>query len=183
MSPVVAQLPQALGDLVGGIHQHLGELLRLVHRRLDAVQPELVGRLLGVVDDVVEGARQRMDVGRVEVAVAAAALGEPAEDLVGDAVALVLAVEHLAGELRPIGVLGEQVPQQARGVPDVAAGLLEQREELGLLLRPRRRHGGTVTGPPGPQQVVHSPFTSASRLGNRIPPALPDRPARCSPER
>ena len=63
----VAQPAQAVGHEVGGADEHLGHLLRLLHRRLDAVEPELVGGLLGVVDDVVERARQRVDVGGVEV--------------------------------------------------------------------------------------------------------------------
>ena len=43
--------------------EHLGDLLRLLHRRLDAVERELVGGLLGEVDDVVERAGERVHVG------------------------------------------------------------------------------------------------------------------------
>ena len=38
------------------------ELLGLLHRRLDVVEAEEVGRLLGVVDDVVERRGERVDV-------------------------------------------------------------------------------------------------------------------------
>jgi hypothetical protein len=38
--------------------EHVAELERLLHRRLDAVEDELVGGLLGEVDDVVERGRQ-----------------------------------------------------------------------------------------------------------------------------
>jgi hypothetical protein len=49
-----------------------------------------------------------VDVGRVEVG---PALGEPAEDVVGDAVAVVLAVTDVGGELRMLRVLVEQLPE------------------------------------------------------------------------
>ena len=62
----VAQPAQRGGDVLGARDEHVGDLLRLLHRRLDAVEPELVGGLLGVVDDVVERARERVHVGRVE---------------------------------------------------------------------------------------------------------------------
>ena len=117
----VAQAAQALGHEVGGVDEHVGHLLRLHHRRLDAVEPELVGGLLGVVDDVVERAGQRVHVGGVEVGRAGAALGEPAEDLVRDPVALVLAGEHLGRDLGPLGVVRVEIAQQARGALHVAA--------------------------------------------------------------
>ena len=60
------------GDLLGATDEHVGHLLRLLHRRLDAVEAELVGRLLGEVDDVVERARERVDVGGVQRARAGA---------------------------------------------------------------------------------------------------------------
>ena len=57
--------------------EQLRDRLGLLHRRLDAVAAELVGGLLGEVDDVVERDRERVHVGGVEVG-AAALLGEPA---------------------------------------------------------------------------------------------------------
>jgi hypothetical protein len=54
-----AQRAQRRCDLLGAAEQ-VGDLLGLLHRRLDAVEPELVGRLLGGVDDVVE--RDALDV-------------------------------------------------------------------------------------------------------------------------
>ncbi len=73
---------------------------RLVHRRLDLVQPEVVGDLLGVVDDVVERRGQREDVLAVDRR--DERVVEPVDDVVGDPVALVLAVEDL---LRPGALL------------------------------------------------------------------------------
>ena len=61
-----AQAAQGLGDLLAGADEHLGELDRLLHRRFDAVEAELRGRLLGVVDDVVERRGQRVAVAGVE---------------------------------------------------------------------------------------------------------------------
>ena len=45
-------------DLLARADEHVGELERLLHRRLDAVEAERVGGLLGVVDDVVERRRE-----------------------------------------------------------------------------------------------------------------------------
>ena len=109
----VAQPAQRGDDLLGRAHEHVGHLLGLLHRRLDAVEPELVGGLLGEVDDVVERARQRVDVGGVEVRAPRRLLGEAAEDLVGDPVALVLALDDRLGRAPAgSGIVGEQVAQQ-----------------------------------------------------------------------
>ena len=59
-----AQAAQRLGDLLARADEHLGELDRLLHRRLHPVEAELRGDLLGVVDDVVQRARQRVAVAR-----------------------------------------------------------------------------------------------------------------------
>ena len=138
----VAQAAQRGGDLLGAAHEHAGDLLRLLHRRLDAVEPELVGRLLGEVDDVVERARERVDVGGVERRAAVAVAGEPGEDVVGDPVALLLAEQDLAREGGLLGVVREQVAQQQRDALHVARGLLEQAEQLEVGLRLRRPHAG-----------------------------------------
>src|SRR3954470_22525096 len=53
----VLERPQArdrAGDRAGGVVQDVRHLGRLVHRRLDPVEPQKVGRLLDEVDDVVE---------------------------------------------------------------------------------------------------------------------------------
>jgi hypothetical protein len=54
------------------------------------------------------------------------------DDVVGDAVALVLAHEHVAPQLAVLGPLLEHALQQLRRAHDVGAGLLEQIEELAL---------------------------------------------------
>ena len=107
--------------LRGGQNEDVGELLGGLQRRLDAVAAELVGRLLGVVDDVVERDGERVDVGRVEVG-AAPALREPLQDLVCDAIALVLVLADLLTEPAVVGEAVEQFAQQtARRVRVVAA--------------------------------------------------------------
>ena len=108
--------------------EHLGHRLRLLHRRLDVVEAELVGGLLGVVDDVVERARQRVHVGGVEVVVAV--LGEPVVDVVDDPVALLLAEQDVAGEAGALGIVRQQVAQQQRRALHVAARLVEQRQKF-----------------------------------------------------
>ena len=90
--------PRRLSATCSARHEHVCHLLGLLHRRLDAVQRELVGGLLGVVDDVVERARERVHVGGVQVGAAAAALGEAVEDVVDDPVAFLLAQQDVAGE-------------------------------------------------------------------------------------
>jgi hypothetical protein len=74
-------------------------------------------------------------------------LVEAADDVVRDAVAFVLAVEHVAAELAVVGPLLEHPLEEAGRLDDVRAGLLEEVEELAL---PRReepaelRHGVRV---------------------------------------
>ena len=104
----------AVGDLVGGADEHVGDSGRLLHRRLDAVAAELVGRLLGEVDDVVKRAGERVDVGGLERVRAGAAFGQPVQDVVGDAVALVFAEQDVAREAGLVGIVREQVAQQRR---------------------------------------------------------------------
>ena len=82
----VGQVLQPLGELLAGGDQDLGQRHGLLHRRLDLVEAEEVGGLLGEVDDVVHLGRQPVDVlavdrrdeGRVEAF----------DDVVGDPVAL-----------------------------------------------------------------------------------------------
>ena len=126
----------ACGDLLAGADEHLGELDRLLHRRLDAVQAELRGGLLGVVDDVVERRRQRVAVAGVERRAHAPAPGQPVDDVVGDAIAFLLAHLQVLGERGALGILGQQVVQQQAAALHVAPGLLDERHQGA-----RRRRG------------------------------------------
>ena len=62
-----------------------------------------------------------------------------------DAVALLLADDHVARELAVVGPLVEHALEQLGGADDVGAGLLEEVEELALLGREelgQPGHGG-----------------------------------------
>ena len=100
-----AQAAQRLRDLLAGADEHLGELDRLLHRRLHAVEPELRRDLLGVVDDVVERGRQRVAVAGVERRAHAPPAGQPVDDVVRDAVAFLLADLQVLGERAALGVV------------------------------------------------------------------------------
>ena len=93
-SPPRAQAAERLRDLLGGADEHVGELDRLLHRGLDRVEAERVGDLLGVVDDVVERGREPVTLAGVERRADAAVAGQPVDHVVGDPVALVLALAH-----------------------------------------------------------------------------------------
>jgi hypothetical protein len=93
--------------VVGGVDEQLRHRLGLLHRRLHAVEPEPVGALLGVVDDVVERGGQRVHQ-RVQRRAPVPVLGQATEDVVRDPVALA-AVDASAGRprapaLRTLGV-------------------------------------------------------------------------------
>ena len=122
-----AQPRDRLGDLRRCLLEHPRQADRLVHRRLDLVQAEVVGDLLGVVDDVVERRGEREDVLAVDRR--DERVVEAIDDVVGDPVALVLAVEDLVREVlaRP-GSLVEHRVQQIGGAHHVLPGLLEQLE-------------------------------------------------------
>ena len=75
-----------------------------------------------------------------EVRAAAPALGEAVQDVVDDAVALLLAEHDVAGEPGLLGEVGEQVAEQQRGALDVAPGLLEQRQQRGVRTGTAEQH-------------------------------------------
>jgi hypothetical protein len=102
-----------------------------------------------------------VDVGGIELR--RAVRGEPAEDLVRDAVTLVFAGEHRRRDLRPLGVLRVQVSEQGRCALHVASGFVEELEELDILLRLRGPHERTVGGGDAADasrsQAFHDRFT------------------------
>jgi len=140
----VAQAAQGARDVLGRTDQHLGDLLRLLHRRLDAVEPEAVAGLLGVVDDVVERARERVDVGGVDRRAPVALFGQPVQDVVGDAIALLLGQQEVAGQAGALRILREHVAQQQRRPLHVAPGLLEELEQHRVGAAREQRHRPTL---------------------------------------
>ena len=101
-----------VGDLGDRAEDHAGLLDGLRRHLLDAVQVELVGDLVHEVADVVEDGRQVVDVLAVDRR--HERLVDELDDLVGDAVALVLAVLDLVDQGPPVGVVLEQVEQELR---------------------------------------------------------------------
>ena len=59
-------------------------------------------------------------------------LVEALDDVVGDPVAVLLADQDVAGQVVALGEVQQHLLEQARGAQDVAAGLLEQVEELAV---------------------------------------------------
>jgi hypothetical protein len=78
----------------------VGQSLRLLHRRLDAIEPEVVGDLLRQVDDVVEAGGELKDVLAVDRGDERRV--QALDDVVRDAVALLLAEQDRA---RQVGLL------------------------------------------------------------------------------
>ena len=90
-----------------------------------------------------------VDVGRVDCLPACGQLGEAMQDVVGDAVAFLLAKQDLAREASVLGIVGEQIPQQQRTALDVAAGLLEERQHLGIGMATAAEHHSQPSPPRG----------------------------------
>src|SRR5919106_390130 len=107
-----AQPRHRLLDLARRLQQDVRHPLRLLHRRLDLVEAEVVGDLVDEVDDVVQVGREledvlavdRRDERRVQLVV----------DVVGDPVALLLADDDVTREVGAIGEVGEHLVQEVR---------------------------------------------------------------------
>src|SRR3954452_694006 len=126
----VAQAGHRLGDLTRRVDEDLGQPLGLVHRRLDLVEPEVVGALLGEVHDVVERGGQLEDVLAVDRG--HEGLVEALDDVVRDPVALLLADDDVAHERGRVGPALEHLLEQL-GAPDhVGRRGFEQVEVLGV---------------------------------------------------
>src|SRR3954447_18994873 len=127
----VAQAGHGLLDLPRALQEDVGQPLGLLHRRLDLVQAEVVGHLLGQIDDVVQPGGQLDDVLALDRR--DERLIEPADDVVGDAIALVLAHEDVPGPLARLRVVAQHLVEQVGRANVVRGRLLEEVEELALL--------------------------------------------------
>ena len=159
-------------ELVGRADEHVGDLLRRLHRRLDAVAAELVGGLLGEVDDVVERAGQRVHVGRLGHGARAPTCGRRGGGCRGR-----------SGRPR---ARTRRSRRRRRWTPGSRTSSSRSSNAVRWTLRPdswkrsRTRGSGSAAqaaslhgrrrGRLAGSDVVHSLFTSASRLGN---PARP----------
>ena len=124
-----AQVRERLLELLALLDDDRSLLDRDGRRRLDAVQDERVRRLLDVVEDVVEGADQAVDVLAVERGDERRL--EPAPDLVADLVAAVLGVANLAGALLR-RVVGPEHRLEQSGRPEYVCGVLGEHVEEAL---------------------------------------------------
>ena len=146
----------------------------LLHRRLDAVEAELVGGLLGVVDDVVERAGQR--VARRPASSGARPVPLPLSRWMMSWAMRSPSCSQSStsrGQVGALGVVGEQVAQQQRRALDVAPGLLEQVEQARDRASARRAAHArpTLARAPRRRGAVHSLFTAGSPADNRTPAA------------
>jgi hypothetical protein len=107
------------------------QALRLLHRRLDLVEPEVVGDLVDEVDDVVEVADQGEDVLAVDRRDERRV--QPLVDVMGDAVALLLADHDVARQVGAVGVVREHLVEQVGAADDVGGRFLEEVEEHAVL--------------------------------------------------
>ena len=75
--------------------------------------------------------------------------------------------QDVAGEPGLLGIVRQQVAQEQRGALDVAAGLVEERQQLGVGRgRREQRHGRTVARDPGARTpAVYNLFTATSPRG------------------
>src|SRR5207249_7184265 len=95
----------------------------------DVCSSDLDGYSLATaLDDVIERGGQRIAVTRAERSPDVPA-GEPVDDVMGDAVAFLLADLEVLGQGRVLGVVGQQVVQQQTRPLHVAPGLLHQRHQ------------------------------------------------------
>ena len=155
-----AQAAERPGDLLTRAHEHVRELHRLLHRRFNAVETELGGSLLGVINDVVERRRERVAVAGAERRPHAPASREPVDDVVGDTVALPLAHLQILGEGGVLGIVDQQVVQQQPAPLHVAPRLLDEGHErtvqtaqgkvhpARILAQARAAEAFTISSPP-----------------------------------
>src|SRR3954468_15092600 len=173
-----AQARHRLLDLPRRLQEDVRHPLRLLHRRLDLVEAQVVGDLVDEVDDVVEVGREledvlavdRRDERRVQLVV----------DVVGDPVALLLADHDVPREVGAIREVREHLVEQVRPVRDVAGCLLEQVKELAVARAEdvtQPGHGGAeCRGSTGCEGV--SPSAPSGTV-----PARPDRSSSRAPAR
>ncbi len=129
----VAERAERGRHLAAGGGERVGQGDRLIHRRVDAIQPEEVRGLLGVVDHVVQPGGEGEHVTALEGR--RGARMQVVVDVVGDRVVLVLEVHELDPLLAAVRPGAHQLAQQRSGQLDVAAGLGEHPVELGVVRR------------------------------------------------
>jgi hypothetical protein len=90
---------------------------------------------------------------------------QPIDDVVGDAVALLLAEKHIARQLGPFRVLSDHLAQQGAGALSIAPRLLEEGKDLVVVAPREPGHFPGATLDPAPNvneprsQRFHMHFT------------------------
>src|SRR5262249_29868876 len=116
---------------------------------------ELLGGLLDVVDDVVDRAGEGEDVLAVERG--HLALAQAVDDLVGHAIALVLALADRLTKAAIVGPGGHQVVDLLSADARVPAGYAEELEDLGLEAWRRRPPSVAATSGAGGRRASSAP--------------------------
>jgi hypothetical protein len=117
---VLTQRCEGRGDLGRSLTKHIGESDRLVHRRFDPVEDKRVARLIGVIDDVIDGPGEPVGV----IAIDSSQIGpggKCVDDVVCDPVAVMLAVPQCPGEIMTVGVANEVVKDPCGGMGVLAS--------------------------------------------------------------
>jgi hypothetical protein len=127
-SAKLAKLGEGAGEVLGHLGEHAALLDGLLHSRLDLVEAKEVGRVLDVIDEVVDHLREPVDVLPVE---GRDVLGvEQGDDLPGQLVALVLELLHLLVVDARLRELTKALLGQARRRQQVLSRAREEVVEL-----------------------------------------------------
>ena len=132
--------------MLGHLDDHAALLDRLLHSRLDLVEAEQVGRVLDVIDDVVDHLREPVDVLPVERGDVLRV--EQDDDLPGQLVALILELLHLLVVDARLRELTEALLGQSRRREQVLPRAREEVVELRRLGDEGQPHvrGGFLLG-------------------------------------
>src|SRR5664280_877592 len=105
----------------------------------------------------------------------APATGQPVDDVVGDAVAFLLAYLQILCERGVLGIVDQQIAQQQPAPLDVASGLLDQAHQGAVHAAPQEAHPARILPRAAPRRAarardLHAFFTSRSRDCNALDP-------------
>jgi DNA-binding winged helix-turn-helix (wHTH) protein len=171
------QASQRLRNLLARAHEHLGEFDRLLHRRLNAIEPQLRGHLLGVVDDVIERRRERVAIAGVEGRAYAATPGQPVNDVVGDAIAFLLAHLQVLSQRGALGIVPQQIVQQKAAALQVTPGLFDQIHQNAVDAPAQEAHAARILTCARTRAAGIIAFTDFSPIDHEFATPLPSRHA------
>ncbi len=123
------QRAQRSKDLRASSNKHISELKGLCHRRFNPIQVKLGSSLLDVVDDVVQRSSKRIAIASVKRCTHAPPTTHAVDDVVGDAIALLLACSQFPRKLCMLGKLSKQIAQQLGRELNVMPRLLNKHRQ------------------------------------------------------